>query len=97
MPTVFPKGTKVWPVHRHPNKPQNTWCAKPVELNRMVSINRLAIEVNHNKATTQKFSRFVELNNKYGGRRSRYQIFLFDEPVKQERHLVMGFITKSPT
>jgi hypothetical protein len=97
MPIVFPKGTKVWPVHRDPKNAKNTWCAKPVKLNRMVSIARPALEVNHNKATTQKFSRFVEMNAKYGGRRNRYQIFLFDQPVKQERHLVMGFITKSPT
>lgn len=91
MAYTFPKGTKVWPVHRDPKRPKNTWCAKPVELNRAVTIDN-RVDVNANAATAAKFSRFVELNQKG----KQYAIFLFGTPVPQEKNIVLGFVANTP-
>jgi hypothetical protein len=93
MSILFPKGTKVWPVHRDPQKPKNTWCAKPVKLNRPVTIIMPPVSVDATKATVAKFSRFVELNQ--NGRR-KYAIFLFQSPVPQDKNLVLGFVADTP-
>lgn len=90
---VFGQGTKVWPVHRDPNKPKNTWCGKPVELNRSVKITKAPVAVDATPATASKFSRFVELNNQ--GRR-KYAIFLFERPVPQGKNIVLGFVADTP-
>ena len=92
MPATFPKGTKVWPVMRDPKRPKNTWCAKPVELNRPVTIAQPPVPVNVNRATTEKFSRFVEMNQKG----KNYAIFLFSAPVPQDKNVVLGFVANFP-
>ncbi len=88
MSIVFPKGTKVWPVHRDPARPKNTWCAKPVELNRPVTITKAPVAVDATPATATKFSRFVEMNGK--GR--KYAIFLFERAVPAGKNIVLGFV-----